>query len=284
METRLATPDGLELFVRTIGSGAPLIMPLACWSEEFDVLADSSQLVLYDPRGRGQSSPIDAACVGFERDIADLELVREHLDLDMVALIGWSYFGGVVARYAMRHPDRIARMVLIGSTPVRAGSFFRAVQEEQAARFQREAPNLMREMSSGAPTREQLQAWSDAFHRTRSAVKPPWPNRRSRPSQYANEQVERAMPLIGAALRSMGDWDWREDARAIDAPVLVVAGEADILPYEACREWLAALPNVRAVVMPGVGHLPSIEAPDRFFPLLREFLMGDWPAACLTSL
>ena len=285
MDTTVRTPDGAELFVRVVGTGAPVIVPLACWNEEFESLADKNQVVLYDPRGRGRSSAIEAACASFEHDVRDLETVREHLDLEMVALIGSSYFGGVVARYAMLHPDRVARLALAGSTPVRAGSFFRAVQEEQNARLQATAPDLMREMAAGAPkTPERMQAFWDAFVDTRTAVKPPWPAKRSRPAEFANEAFERVFPLIGAVMRSMGDWDWRQNARSIDAPVLVLDGSADILPVEACREWLAALPNARALVIEGVGHFPAFEAPERFFPLLREFLLGDWPEACTTSL
>ena len=115
--------DGAKLFVRVIGSGAPVIVPLASWCEEFDALADRNQVILYDPRARGRSSSIDAACASFERDVADLETVREHLDLDMAAFVGWSYFCSVVARYAMLHPAYVARLALVGATPVRAGSF-----------------------------------------------------------------------------------------------------------------------------------------------------------------
>jgi pimeloyl-ACP methyl ester carboxylesterase len=107
---------------------------------------------------------------------------------------------------------------------------------------------------------------------------------KSKPGEHENERLERAFPFIAAAMRSMGDWDWRTDARAIDAPALVIDGAADILPHEACREWLAALPNARAIVMEGVGHFPSCEAPERFFGLLREFLVGDWPGSCTASL
>jgi len=285
MDTHITTPDSAKLFVRVVGSAAPVIVPLACWNEEFEILADRNQVVLYDPRGRGRSSAVAPDCVSFEQDVRDLETVRQNLELEMVALIGSSYFGGVVARYAMLHPERVARMVLFGSTPVRGGSFFRAVQEEQNARLQAVAPDLMREMAAGAPqTREHMEAFWNAFVDTRTAVKPPWPAKKSRPAQFANEALERVFPLVGAAMRSMGDWDWREAAHAVDAPVMVMDGSADILPHEACREWLAALPNAQAVVMEGVGHFPAFEAPERFFALLREFLMGDWPAACTTSL
>src|SRR5262249_60247913 len=97
METRVATPDGAELYVRAIGSGEPVIVPLACWCEEYETLAGNNQVVLYDPRGRGRSSPLACGCVSFEADVRDLECVREHLDLDMFALVGWGYYGGVAA-------------------------------------------------------------------------------------------------------------------------------------------------------------------------------------------
>jgi len=282
---RVAASDGAELYVHISGTGAPVIIPLACWCEEYEILADRNQLILYDPRGRGRSSAIESGCASFEADVQDLERVREHLDLDMIALIGWSYFGGVVARYAMRYPERVARLVLVGASPVRAGSFFRAVQEEQNARLQAIAPDLMREMATGAPhTPERLRVFWNAFLQTRSHVKPPCPNKKSRPEDLENERLERAFPLIAAAMRSMGDWDWRTDARAIDAPTLVIDGAADLLPYEACREWLAALPNARAIVMEGAGHFPSFEAPARYFDILREFLIGDWPESCTSTL
>jgi proline iminopeptidase len=273
METRVATPDGAELYVRTIGSGAPVIVPLACWCQEYETLAGNNQVVLYDPRGRGRSSPLVCGCVSFEADVRDLECVREHLDLDMFALVGWGYYGGVAARYAMLYPEYVARMALVASTPVRGGSLFRAVQEEENARLQCSAPELMREMASGAPyTSERMRAFWDALVRTRTAAPP-----RRFPFHLENERPENALTLVAAAMRSRGDWDWSADARAIDAPVLAIGGAADVLQDVVCREWVKALPNARAIVMEGVGHFPWLEAPNRYFEILHQFLLGDWP-------
>ena len=273
METRVATPDGAELYVRTIGSGAPVIVPLACRCESYETLAGNNQVVLYDPRGRGRSSAIDSGCVSFDADVRDLECVREHLDLDMFALVGWGYYGGVAARYAMLHPEYVARMALVASTPVRGGSLFRAVQEEQNARLQAAAPELMHEMASGAArTPERMNAFWNALVRTRSAVPP-----RSVPFDLANERPENALTLVAAAMRSMGDWDWRDDAHGVDAPVLAIGGAADVLQDVVCREWVNALPNARAIVMENAGHFPWLEAPERYFEILHQFLLGDWP-------
>ena len=72
-----------------------------------------------------------------------------------------------------------------------------------------------------------------------------------------------------------------QDAARIQSPVLVIDGAADIMPEQATAEWIAALPKARAVVMEGVGHFPSYEAPERFFAILDEFLPpgSDTPQA-----
>jgi len=272
VETSIPAGAGVDLYARSIGSGEAIVIPLACWCEEFEDLGQKRRVILYDPRGRGRSSAVDIALVSFDNDVQDLETVRAHYGLERMALIGWSYFGGVVARYAMLHPERVTRLITVGGSPVRGGEFMAAAQAEQWRRLQALAPDLMREMSSGPPTPDTMRRFMDVFYASRSGQKPPWPRMRSRPSQFANEQPGRAAAVASRAMASMGDWDWREDARRIAAPFLVIDGEADILPQEACAEWVAAVPHAHAVVMPGVGHFPSFEDPDAFFEIVESFL------------
>lgn len=264
--------DGIDLLVTECGSGDPVLIPFACWTDEYEVLATSHRVIRYDPRGRGGSSSVSLEQVSFEADLRDLEAIRTAMGLDRMALIGWSYFGGVTARYAMLNPERVSRLVLVGSTPVRAGSFMKAVEREQADRLQSVAPDMAAPevvMQSADP----VAVW-DAFVKTRSGRKPPWPHMISRPFRYENEAPHRFFPLVTRAFETMGDWDWRMDARLITAPVLVVDGSADILPDQACAEWVQALVQGRAVVLEGVGHFPSIEDPERFFGVVAHFLAG----------
>lgn len=53
---------------------------------------------------------------GAHNDVRDLEAVRHHFQLERVSLLGHSYLGIVVALYAMKHPDRVNRVVQIGPT------------------------------------------------------------------------------------------------------------------------------------------------------------------------
>jgi len=49
------------------------------------------------------------------------------------------------------------------------------------------------------------------------------------------------------------------------------------LPAAGGREWAAALPNARLLLLEGVGHFPYLEAPASFFTAVDTFLRGSWP-------
>jgi len=59
--------------------------------------------------------------------------------------------------------------------------------------------------------------------------------------------------------------------------VLVLHGSQDPIPVSAAKEWAAAFPNARLLLLEGVGHFPYVEAPGAFFPAVDVFLAGEWP-------
>ncbi|MBN8848406.1 MULTISPECIES: alpha/beta fold hydrolase [unclassified Sphingomonas] len=67
--------------------------------------------------------------------------------------------------------------------------------------------------------------------------------------------------------------DSRPTLGAIRAPVLLIRGEADgITTVEQQREMLDAIPGARLETLPGVGHLPTVEAAERTTALLTDWL------------
>jgi len=71
---------------------------------------------------------------------------------------------------------------------------------------------------------------------------------------------------------SLGSFDWRNALGVVMAPALIVHGSLDVISADSAREWAMALPNARLVLLPGVGHFPHVESPERFYPLLNAFL------------
>ena len=77
---------------------------------------------------------------------------------------------------------------------------------------------------------------------------------------------------------SLGDWDWRPAAARLPVRTLVLHADGDPIPVAAAREWAAALPDARLLVIAGGGHFAYVERPDAYFGAIDAFLGGRWPA------
>jgi hypothetical protein len=76
---------------------------------------------------------------------------------------------------------------------------------------------------------------------------------------------------------SLGDWDWRPSLKAVAARTLVVHGTSDVISVDSAREWAAALPNARLLLLEGIGHFPYLEVRERFNAVVDAFQQGRWP-------
>jgi proline iminopeptidase len=223
----------------------------------------------------------DSAALDGQRFAEDLEAVRQHFGLQRVTLLGHSWGAGVAALYASRYPDRIGRLLIVGGIPLRRQALVQAFQELAAHR--------------DSATRQQMQEWMDArranpgdatacrayyvlwfgpFFADPSAMN------RSQGDFCAGTPESRRNKIISVdryVAASLGDWDWRSELRRVNAPALVIHGSADVLPAAGGREWAAALPNARLLLLQGVGHFPYLEAPETFFAAVDTFLRGSWP-------
>lgn len=81
---------------------------------------------------------------------------------------------------------------------------------------------------------------------------------------------------FAAACRALAILDLRHDIEAISNPTLVVVGEIDqTTPPEMGKEVAAHIPESRFEVIPGCGHCPQLERPDRLASLIRDFTLGS---------
>src|SRR5690606_31720304 len=118
--------DGTRLAYATTGSGAPLVKA-ANWLSHLDYdwespvwrhwigeLSRRYRLVRYDERGCGLSD-WDIPRFAFDDWVDDLETVIDAVGLDRVPLLGLSQGGPVAIAYAVRHPERVSHLVLLGA-------------------------------------------------------------------------------------------------------------------------------------------------------------------------
>jgi pimeloyl-ACP methyl ester carboxylesterase len=261
--------EGLRIHYRVVGTGADtVVIPMdTWWPDDIQQLASGRTLILYDPRGRGRSDPVpDSVPAGLPEELEDLDRLREHLGIGRMALIGWSYLGGVVVLYAAEHPDHVSRVIQVGPIPPRRNPYWDLWLADYAAR----AP------PGGAMTTADPQDRSGRTADCRPALRAtviPQLGDTTVASVIAdavgcthpNEDPAAIGHWLERMTASFGDWDWRSQAARVQAPVLTIQGTR-------------GFPAARLLRIYGVGHYPAFERPDAFFRAVRDFLDGTWPA------
>ena len=133
--------DGVQLAWAEMGAGMPLVkaatwlthlehdLESPVWQHWTQFLADHFRYVRYDERGCGMSD-WDVRDLSLDRRVDDLETIVDAARIDQpFALLGMSQGGSVCIGYAVRHPERVSRMILCGGY-VR-GALRRSTEEAQ---------------------------------------------------------------------------------------------------------------------------------------------------------
>jgi DNA-binding winged helix-turn-helix (wHTH) protein/pimeloyl-ACP methyl ester carboxylesterase len=118
--------DGVHVAYAASGTGPPLVKAAnwlthldlewssPIWAHWLDGLGRHHRLVRYDERGCGLSD-WDVPDLSFDAWVDDLELVVDAAGLDRFPLLGVSQGGAVAIAYAVRHPERVSHLVLVGA-------------------------------------------------------------------------------------------------------------------------------------------------------------------------
>jgi 3-oxoadipate enol-lactonase len=199
--------------------------------------------------------------LGIDNYFAQLDHVLDRAGLDDAVLIGVSYSGPIAAEFAMRRRERVRALVLVSALPT-------DWIPNPRARFYLRAPRLLAPLFAlDAPTR--------AMREIRAAL--PTLGQRIRFSAGQLSRVSRAY-VSPARLACRVRWNEKYqfgDPSRIDRPVLVITGEDGldrVVPPELTRRYLAAVRDVRHVVLTGTGHLGLITKPVEFAGLVRDFV------------
>jgi pimeloyl-ACP methyl ester carboxylesterase len=250
-------------------------------------------VIFYDPRGRGQSDrDPDPEHIWTDYEVRDLEAVRQHFNLEQMALLGWSYLGGIVALYASQYPNRVSRMVMMCPLSPRSPAPYddpEATQQKEQARIDPVAAADLRERMKSGQHIEEPERFCREFQRVivpRQMGRPEALARmKSDPCAYPNEWWHNLHQHHQTHFppETRSNYDWRGRMSPVAASALVVHGLEDLIPVESSREWVDVLPDARLLVIEGVGHFPHLEAPEMFFRSVERFLDGGWPEEAIEA-
>ena len=276
-----------ELNVREVGSGAAILVlhggpdfDHRYLLPDLDRLSDGYRLVYYDQRGRGDSRRVRPEDVSLASELADLDAVRQALHLDRVVLLGHSWGTVLALEYAVRHPERVSRMILMNPAPASTTQYRRV----RKARLEALGSDLDR-MKAIAATDAFKRGDPDAvaaYYRIhfKAAVARPDDLERVMTSFRASFTPERI--VAGRAIEDqLMKETWASDGydllprlAKVTVPTLVITGDHDFFPVSMSEEISRALPSSRLVTLGGCGHFTYLECPAEVRRSIDEFLGG----------
>ena len=228
------------------GDAAPPAAPVGDPSR-----TSAGDAALPDPRPRAS----------VERTADDLAVITRRLGAERVDVVGYSMGARIALRLAVVHPDAVRRLVLeapsagIVDPDARAA---RAAADVERARF------VVEEGIEAFAAR-----WEAEPVLAGEAALPPSARRRQRAIRRANAPLGIAASLVYGGQGVMEPLHAR--LAEVGAPTLVVVGTED--PARARAEEIAAgIRGARLAAVPGAGHAPHLERPDRFHALVLDFL------------
>jgi 3-oxoadipate enol-lactonase len=259
--------NGQELYYEVHGEGPALVLVMgigydsSLWTlAQVPALSTLFRVVIVDNRDAGRSAkashPYSIA------DMADdLAGLLDALGIQRTHLLGLSMGGMIALEFALRHADRLDRLVLAGTGAAPARSAIDPIQIWSWVK----ANDTTGKVFGG---QQFTSLFSTAFLRNPEAVQDTTALLASNPYPMSPE-------AYGRQAEAYLQFDVLGRLGAITAPTLVVVGEQDLVtPPWIAREVAEAIPGARFEVIRGDGssHVVPIERPDDFNRLVSDFL------------
>jgi pimeloyl-ACP methyl ester carboxylesterase len=264
--------DGVRLAYSTVGQGPVLLRTAhwlnhlqhdwdnAVWGPMLRGLAAEHTLIRCDARGNGLSD-WEVADISFDTWVSDLETVVEAAGVKRFALLGVSQSCAVSIAYAVRHPERVSRLILYG------GFALGACLRSPAARERHKAMATLVRLEWGADNPIIRQIFGTEFV----------PDAPKDLFDSFNEWQRLVTTGECAAryLLTTGEIDVRDLLPKVAVPTLVMHRRGDMrVPFEEGRQMAAAIPGGRFIALDGRNHIPLQDEPafERFFEEIKLFL------------
>ncbi|MFN8412504.1 MAG: alpha/beta hydrolase [Anaerolineales bacterium] len=245
--------NGLSIAYERSGKGVPLVLihgyPLdhSIWRETSQLLENDFDVILPDMRGFGESSSLNQAYS--VSDMADdLAGLLDAIHVEKIALAGHSMGGYVALTFAKKYPERVSGLALVSSQAA-------ADSEERKQGRYKTAEDVA--LNGVLPV-------ADAMAGKLSSDK--------QIQDYSHELIKKQSKegVIGA-LKAMAE---REDMLAFlvasQLNLVLVHGDADaLIPLDRAKEIKQARSSSTLIELPGLGHMPMMEAPEKVAQALK---------------
>jgi non-heme chloroperoxidase len=212
-------------------------------------LAQRYRILAPDQRGHGDSDKPEC-CYAQADYVADLLAFMRQLDVARATIVGHSMGAFIAHKFAIEHPDRVERLVLVGGAA--ACTVCAAFTEEIAKVRDPIDESYVRELQ-------------------KSSMYAPVPD------DYFERVIAQSMKVPAhvwhRAFAGLTEEDHADRLAEIRAPTLIVAGDKDGFATEQ-QQFAQAFPNATLLIYEDTGHWPYVERTERFLTDLLAWLTG----------
>ncbi|MGB4596239.1 MAG: alpha/beta hydrolase [Anaerolineaceae bacterium] len=237
--------DRARLFYETIGSGKPVLLihglglDHSIWKPMVKLFSQERQFILPDIRGQGRST-LGAGYGELDQIAEDLVRLLDELRIEKAVLAGHSMGGYIALAFAEKHMDRLAGLALVTSN-ARADS-----PDKRQARLKDARRSLDEGVSFVAAN------MAPKLTRSKTIVK------------HLQKMIERTGPAgMSNVLMAIANRENQLQMLAnLAVPTMAIFGVDDQIALQGVdTEIEQANPQVKVIRLPGVGHMPMLEAP-----------------------
>src|SRR5215210_3038040 len=260
-ETGYAAVNGLEMYYEIHGTGEPLVLlhssfyTIDSWGPFLASLAETHQVIAVEFQGHGHTADIDRP-LSYEQLADDVAAVMDYLSIEQADIVGHSIGANTALQVAIRHPERVRKLV-----PISGKYRFDGEHPELLAALQMMTPEVL----AGTP-------FEDAY--VRHAPHP------------------EDFPVLVEKLKALfaKEYAWpEEDIWSIAAPTLLLIGDSDTIRPEHAVEMfrllgggvvgdLVGLPSSQLAILPATTHQSIVvERAEEVVAMIEPFLAAPMP-------
>lgn len=273
------------LYTETYGSGSPLIilhggagyLTHNYLLPHMERLGKNNLVVLYDQRGLGKSNgELTPEQINIKTYVDDLDSVRASLGAKKVSLLGHSFGSFLALQYALAHPESVDKLILVSSMPITSQDWMLFFPElgKRLAPYQEELQKIESSEAylSGDPetVQNQLKIVFQVYMYN--------PENINKLNLYRSQkEIQNGFKVWDIFKERIftKPFDLTEQLKTVQAPALILHGDADPIPFVTAEHAHQALPNSTLIKIKESGHFPFVEQPEVFFNAIEDFLKRE---------
>jgi proline iminopeptidase len=271
--------NGTKLFISAAGSGEPIVvlhggpgLNHSYFKPHLSGLEKNFRMIYYDQRACGQSAIPPADSISIQFLVDDLEGIRKEFKIEKLNLLAHSWGAILATHYALKYPNNVRRIIF--SNP----AFF-------SREYDREAGELTKKKTTKEDSIQRASVTAAGMNMTSTQVEQLF-KISFRASAYDRKNIDKLNLNIPENFQKanrnlfgglMKDPEMKKNLYAslslLKFPVLVIHGEADILPIASIHRLKNSLPKGELVILSECGHFPFIENEQENYLLVVRIFM-----------